>query len=127
VSCTSAKDCTAVGAALLDSPPYYVAFYETESAGTWGPVTGIGFHGQESGPLSSVSCTSAANCTAFGGDGNYPLYATEADGTWGTATDDPAPGASWFDGISCTSATDCTGVGGGDHGQPLYATETDGV
>jgi hypothetical protein len=47
--------------------------------------------------------------------------------TLGPATEISAPGGGYFNGVSCTDATDCTAVGGDDNGQPIYATETAGV
>src|ERR1700674_2547446 len=53
----------------------------------------------------AVSCTDAVDCTAVAGT----YYATETNGTWGSATQISVPSATHgFLGVSCTDATDCT-------------------
>lgn len=119
VSCTSAKDCTAVG--IERSEP----IYETETAGTWGAATD--FSAPEGSSLFAISCTSSKNCTAVGADADQPIYTSETSGKWGAVRELTAPGISMFDGVSCTSAADCTAVGEDGNDQPIYATETAGL
>jgi hypothetical protein len=124
VSCVSVGSCTAVGGES-DGHPIYAA----ETGGVWGtPVEVPG------GPASftGVSCTSVGNCTAVGREDSLPMYATETDGVWGSPTivDQPTPGSGVtgsFAAVSCVGVGSCTAVGGDSNGQPIYATETDGV
>jgi hypothetical protein len=130
VSCTSAMDCTAVGGGSI------YAMYATESGGVWGPVTFVTTP-TGAGDFTSVSCSSATDCTAVGDDEtcdcqygffvpNAPIYASEVGGTWGAAAEVVAPYGSIFNGVSCTSAEDCTAVGAAN-GNALYATESGGT
>lgn len=134
VSCLSATSCTAVGG------DGYEPTYATGIAGTFGAMKEI------SAPAGStflaVSCRSMTDCTAVGeessgrpaddGEGE-PFYATESNGVWGPAEAIGVPGGiGAFDAVSCTSALDCTAVGGTRGGtgaarQPIYAVETNGV
>ena len=80
VSCTDAKDCTAVGVAGVNDngPPDYV----TESDGIWGPLTQFPGTSDDSNVFSGVSCTNATDCTAIGyTTDEVPVYATEPSGT----------------------------------------------
>lgn len=140
VSCTSATDCTAVGyyVTVNGNGAYDQSFYATESGGTWGSATDISFGGDGSLNLNSVSCTSATNCTAVGAGALYgypedapyePYYVTESAGTWGSATEIPgSPGGTRLsggvngslNGVSCTSATNCTAVGYDGNSLPMY-------
>ena len=80
-----------------------------------GPVTGV-FYG--------VSCTSAMDCTAVGGDaGGEPFYATESGGVWGAGTEIGGGGS--FGAVSCTASLACTATGA--IGNSLYATQTNGA
>jgi len=115
VSCTDARDCTAVG--YGDGGPTYL----TETAGTWGTLTTLPAPGGLA-QLLGVSCTDATDCTAVGGalDSGVPFYATESHGAWGAVTSLPSGGQ--LTAVSCTAATDCTAVGG-----LAFVTETAGV
>jgi hypothetical protein len=104
----------------------------TSSVGTWGPISE--FPGWSGGQASSVSCTSASDCTAVGTDGNDgSAIATKTDGIWAPAVDNDSfqPGFELY-GVSCTDAADCTAVGGDYEGCDLcnaavYQTETAGT
>jgi hypothetical protein len=137
VSCVDPIDCTAVGADNNGQP-----FYATESNGVWGVATQLAWP-SGSGSFSAVSCSSNGNCTAVGSGEDdpafttEPLYATEANGTWGPVTAIPGgtsiTGLGEFtdlSGVSCIDALDCTAVGDtGDMGGnvPVYTTESDGT
>ena len=57
-----------------------------------------------------------------------PFYATESGGTWGPGTEVPGAGGGggYFQGVSCTDASDCTAVGVTKR-PPMYATESGGT
>ncbi len=124
VSCVGVGSCTAVGGES-DGHPIYAA----ETGGVWGtPVDVPGGNGSFTG----VSCTSSGNCTAVGSQDSLPMYATETNGVWGSTTlvNPSTPGsgvAASFAAVSCVTVGACTAVGGDSNGQPVYATETDGV
>jgi hypothetical protein len=148
----SAGNCTAVGgynAAASNS----FGVVLTETSGVWGP-------GQEL-PLpanaataptsqyvgftspSSVSCTSAGNCTAVGtyedASGNTDgLLLSETAGVWGTGVEAALPANAAtssqyvaINAVSCTSPGNCTAVGSyvdtAGNTQPLMLTETSGM
>jgi len=104
----------------------------TTSGGTWGPISE--FPGWTGGAVGGVSCTSASDCTAVGGDGNSgSAIATKTDGIWAPPVDDDSFQPSFnLSGVSCTDAADCTAVGGDYEGCDLcnaavYQTETAGT
>jgi Fibronectin type III domain len=151
VSCWSATDCTAVGYYGTEATgpfeePSIEPIYAIETSGVWGKPIEIAAPSGDGG-FSGISCSSAEDCTVVGyeytgqysaphGFANlgYPVYATETDGTWSRAAEITSSsggsgfnfGASdtGFDAVSCTSAGNCTAVGGLG---PFYATESDGV
>lgn len=132
VSCSDALDCTAVGAAPLETPDddgytdQPIAITETD--GAWGateaipaPTVDAAESGQEA---SGVSCTSAGNCVAVGQgygyspfeDGStFPLVATESGDTWSTYQMNDTP-ITALTGVSCPDTSDCTAVGDTDGG-----------
>jgi hypothetical protein len=85
--------------------------------------------GSNSSSLAGVSCTSATACTAVGsyniGADTEVTLAEAWNGTkWSvepTANPTGSKGSS-LAGVSCTSATACTAVGGYDNGDGTYAT-----
>jgi hypothetical protein len=129
VSCTSVGNCSAAGD---DSSSADAAFVVDEKHGIWGraeripglaALTGSGADG-----LSSVSCTSAGNCTAYGtydmlSDLESGLYhelafvVSEKHGTWGTARAVPGLAAlnmgamAAIESLSCGSAGNCSAGG----------------
>jgi Fibronectin type III domain len=148
VSCTSAATCTAVG---YDYSGHWDAhadellrypIYATEIAGRWGPVSQITSVGDVG--FTSVSCVSAADCTAVGLNAIIPpatagpIVASETAGSWGSVTILKTPtGLGDLYGVSCTSAANCTAVGEDlnidetvgvfTQGEPIHATESDGT
>ncbi|HEY1511914.1 MAG TPA: hypothetical protein VGF93_23105, partial [Solirubrobacteraceae bacterium] len=97
VSCASAGNCSAVGA-YSDALGNEQGWLLTESSGVWGP-------GVEATPpsdsaaafVNSVSCGSAGNCTAVGGDEDLDtgdteaMLLTESGGAWTTGTQASLP------------------------------------
>jgi hypothetical protein len=118
VSCTSARACTAVG--------YYSPIPETglTLAERWnGTKWAIGKTPNPAGaiesPLVGVSCTSDDACTAVGDyetrAGEYVPLAERWNGTKWAIQKTPTPArasVSELGGVSCTSASACTAVGG---------------
>ncbi|MGH2861009.1 MAG: fibronectin type III domain-containing protein [Solirubrobacteraceae bacterium] len=97
VSCASAGNCTAVGSYDATSDNNVDAFALTETGGSWGAATKIGFPSGADAPaenpeaaLDSVTCQSAGDCFAAGtyaaatGE-NVALVARESAGSWSTA------------------------------------------
>jgi Bacterial Ig-like domain (group 3) len=141
VSCGSAGHCAAVGGYYpTTDTPSEQAFTVDQTGGAWGaaqPVVGL------AAQLNSVSCASAANCSAGGfsydpvGKVDEAFVVNETAGRWGTAQ--PVPGlAARTDGsdsavnsVSCVSAGNC--VAGGDYGsaasppRAFVDDETDGT
>jgi hypothetical protein len=142
ISCASPGNCTAVGnrggsdqcSANWVCTARQQPIYATETNGTWGKATEVLAPGGNpawtpsgGGGFSSVSCTTAADCTAVGEDGvlldpgvlqeTLPIVATETHGSWGTASEVESRAANLteaFQSVSCTSPEDCTaGVGEG--------------
>ena len=124
VSCAAAGDCSAGG--YYDGGGFQQAFVVTQANGTWGAAKEVpgtaGLNRNGLAAVSSVSCAAAGDCSAGGyyapGIGTLPFVVTQANGTWGTATQVPgtavagAPGGD--DGVasvSCAGAGDC-GAGG---------------
>lgn len=115
VSCTAARECTAVGSyhdGVAEQP--LIERY----TGTWALQTALSPGGALGTRLTAVSCVSSSVCTAVGSyvdaAGVQQPYAIHwAGGSWAIrATPSPvgATGAS-LAGVSCTSATSCTAVG----------------
>ncbi len=129
VSCTSPTACVAVG-----------NFYDTTNdktliemwdGSTWSIVPSPNGSPAQENLLNGVSCTSATACVAAGffsdGTNNQTLVETWDGTTWSIT---PSPGASpaqddYFNGVSCSSATDCVAVGrtyNGTNSQTLVET-----
>jgi len=118
VSCTSATACTAVGDIPLGFGTQR-SFAERLNGTSWSLQTTPNPTGAAGRVLSGVSCRSATLCIAVG-------YSTDASGTTTTLAD-RWNGSSWsllttpnrgvapgdnLHGVSCTSASACTAVGG---------------
>jgi hypothetical protein len=132
VSCSSAGNCSAVGD--YDGTTYPCCrqgLAVTETDGTWGDAVGVvePANAPPSPPLdymSSVSCSSPGNCTAFGLMFNshifvwgLPLLLTETNGTWAPGAEvampadfvGPGYAARVSSYVSCVSAGNCVAVG----------------
>jgi PASTA domain len=129
VSCASPGNCSAVGD-YHDSSGSPQGLLLTESAGTWGAGVEAALPANAATganqfvELNSVSCASAGNCSAVGryednSGGHQGLLLTETAGRWATGVEVvlpanaavPNPFAAFFS-VSCTSAGNCSAVGG---------------
>ncbi len=126
VSCVDPTDCVAVGweDTVASQQSTRLPMYATESGGTWASPTEISGVSPGVDQFTSVDCSSLNMCTAVGAVGNSSLYATDTGGTWSPA-EVGAAGSGIIEGISCTDAIDCTGVGGASNAY-VY-TETGGT
>jgi hypothetical protein len=132
VSCASDTDCTAVGESFLntlDPTQTYdnVTLVERWNGSRWAIQPTPNPLGAKHSVLNGVSCTSASDCTAVG---DYSYNYTETGGLPGgtayvlverwngtTWSIEPTPnatasGGSGLSGVSCSSPTACTAVGG---------------
>ena len=126
VSCLSATDCTAFG--TQTSLSGHGTLVEHWNGTNWTVQPSPNPVGSPEADLAGGSCTSPASCTAVGVydlsgvRGERPL-AEHWDGTAWTIQHVPLPAGAWAadldGGVSCSSATSCTAVGGyGPKSQP---------
>ena len=123
VSCTSARACTAVGAAMS---------YSSDGNGEQDITLALRWDGRswtrEPSPTAflrfrAVSCTSSTACLALGDDAQPKAYAWNGS-RWKAVRDpsgvptgagwvgtSPGPGAPFLNGVSCTRSNACTIVG----------------
>jgi PASTA domain/Divergent InlB B-repeat domain len=153
ISCASAGNCTAVGGYFFMSGPdswASQALMVTETAGTWdtGVEPSLPANALTPNPnagLSSVSCSSAGNCTAVGSytdnsPGTGGLLLSQTAGNWGPGVEaalpsnanTQAPGPLYaLRSVSCASAGNCSAVGtyfdDSGNGQGLFLNETAGA
>ena len=113
VSCTSAKDCVAVGVGL-SSP----ALMEHWNGKKWTIVATPRSPHFFGGSFAGVSCPSVTNCFAVGqglNDAEQSLtFVAQWNGTKWSAVASPNPDGFFgavLNGVSCTSRTACTAVG----------------
>jgi hypothetical protein len=146
VSCASAGNCSAVGT-YLDSAGNTEGLLLTETAGAWGAGVEAGLPANAASThqfvrLNSVSCASAANCTAVGGyvdssSNSEGLVVTQTAGTWAVGQEVTAPANAATNpgvglaSISCPSAGNCGAVGSytansGNNTEALLLTENAG-
>jgi hypothetical protein len=126
VSCDSPGNCSA-GVAASHRRGSVSAFVVNEVNGTWGTaikVPGLAkLNRVGNEDIASVSCASAANCSAGGSyaiasnNRNQAFVVTEANGTWGTAIEVPGSAAlntgddARVHSVSCAAAGKCSAVG----------------
>ena len=131
VSCPSATACTAAGD-YTDSAGTDLTLAESWNGTTWSVQATPNPAGAQGSSLSGISCPSATACTAAGSytnsAGNQLMLAERWNGTsWSVqATPNPAGSTgSSLSGVSCSSATACTAVGGysNSHGTGLTLAE----
>jgi len=128
VSCASAGNCAAGG--FYDAQPYgplpgvgYVLVAE-ETNGTWSPAQTVTGSFTTNGDIdvdtvTSVSCSSAGNCSAAGYDGTFDgqshaFVVSLVNDSWQTAVDiggSLAVEGGWLSSISCRSDGNCSAVG----------------
>jgi hypothetical protein len=122
VSCSSASACVAVG---YDLTPGFTALAEIWNGTSWTLNSPSLPSGGTDGTLGGVSCTAATACTAVGNYFNGSKIVTLAERWNGTAwAVQPTPNRidaedSYFDSVSCTSATACTATGSVHHSGPV--------
>jgi hypothetical protein len=130
ISCSDPEDCTAVGSEVV-----------SQTGGIWQPAVEISFPSGAVDPaFEAVSCPSEGNCTAVGhyytaSSSEALMAVSEAGGVWQAAVtlDPPSDaGGGYPTGVSCSSAGECTAVGGyGVSGSAVTAamaiTETNGT
>lgn len=110
VSCTSPRDCTAVGNTNDNhASPNGGTLIEQWDGTSWSIVSSPTTHTAAAG-LEAVSCTAADACTAVGQDGsnNAAALAERWDGTSWTVQ--ALPGVGELRSVSCTSLTACSAV-----------------
>lgn len=122
LACSSANDCVATG----DFSGSAVSWRSTDDGATWSSGGGV------AGDLAvnSVSCPSADNCYVGGNENRLVsstgvledatgvvLHTTNGGVSW--TVQQVSNGLSFVDGISCSSALVCTGVGGTIQGKNL--------
>ena len=131
-SCSSASACTAVGDDTSSSG-VEVTLAEAWNGTSWSVQATPNPSGALGSVLAGVSCTSAHACTAVGqylnSSGVDLTLAEKWNGTsWSIETTPNPTGAhgSLLDGVSCSSATKCTAVGGYDDssGNAVQLAET---
>jgi hypothetical protein len=148
LSCASAGNCAAGGTYTSVFGPGE-AFVANETNGTWGkaeevPGTGT-LNASGNAQTSSVSCSSAGNCSAGGSyedssGADQAFVVTETNGTWGTAEEVPGTaalntgGRAGVNAVSCASAGNCSAGGfyavaphPNSHQEAFVANETNGT
>jgi hypothetical protein len=107
VSCTALNACTAAGTAVA----------RLSATGVWTAEAMVPPGGSEV-RVSGVSCDGAADCTMVGSDdlgARFQPFIERWNGTSWSAESTPSPAAavylSFFESVSCTSATQCMAVG----------------
>jgi hypothetical protein len=116
VSCPSPTACVAVGS-TVNRTGTKVTLAEAWNGRAWSVLSTPNPPGADQSELLSVSCTSAALCTAVG-DSFTPGHDVPLAEAWnGTAwsiqqVPTPPGGVGEFRGVSCTSASACVAVGG---------------
>jgi hypothetical protein len=119
VSCSSTEDCVAVGNVGTANPPFNPPFIERWDGSTWS-IQNAPVPANSDAYLSAVSCVSPTDCTAVGyfnktgtsTPQTQPLVESWHGGNW-TIVPAPSPGFGELAGVSCTSTSACTAVGGG--------------
>jgi hypothetical protein len=105
ISCGSAGNCVAGGYqwVTVANRNHMQAFLVSQVNGVWGKARAV----TGAGPITSVSCPSAGNCTAVGG-----RVLAEVNGTWGKAIQLKVNGvAAVLSSVTCTTAGNCVAVG----------------
>ncbi|HET7048946.1 MAG TPA: hypothetical protein VFI54_11830 [Solirubrobacteraceae bacterium] len=122
VSCTSARNCIAVGAYDINPRQSHV-LVERWNGSRWSIQTALNQAGEPVSLLSSVSCASARACTAvgeYGSPGNSPPFVLAEHWNGSRWSLQPAVSAGepegFLAGVSCTAPSACTAVGGGARG-----------
>jgi Putative Ig domain len=137
VSCASAGNCAAGGRYAVGSSESY-PFVADEVGGIWhaaAKIIGDGALSGGYGTVTSVSCASAGNCVAGGGQQDLandyqPFVANEIDGTWHGAVEIPGTprlnigGTAEVVSVSCGSSGNCAADGDYVDGSPAEAASS---
>ena len=110
VSCSSARNCYAVGEYTPKGSNASVPLIEHWNGATWSTQNAPVPSGTTFGELTAVSCPSAAFCVAVGTDGSGELIERLTASGWSKTTPRSAPSAMLY-GVSCPSASSCFAVG----------------
>jgi hypothetical protein len=132
VSCSAPTSCDAVGGYIAGDPVAPQPLAETMSGDRWTTESTPLPVGASGGTLTAVSCPVDQACVAVGSFENgsgvtKSLAETSSGGSWTiSATPQSAGVSTQLDGISCTSAADCTAVGSSTDstGNALPSVET---
>ena len=133
ISCASPGNCSAGGSVSTytsyNSPPFTQAFIVNETDGTWGTAEIVpgtsALNVGDSATVSSISCTTAGDCTAGGsydtaawdahtGPDNEAFVVDETNGAWGAAHSVPRPAgvaSTVVNSVSCASPGNCAAAG----------------
>src|SRR6266851_1294317 len=127
LSCASAGNCSAGGYYTTDSSGHTEAFVVSQVNGIWRTATEVpgtaALNQRGDAGVTSVSCTSAGNCSAGGlyGSSSFaskPFVVSEVNGTWhnaiavpGVAALDPHGYGAYVSSVSCASAGNCSAGG----------------
>jgi len=132
ISCTSPGNCVADGSYFADPGDYGVPIVAGETNGSWGTAQAISQPAGAASTLGSfnaltgLACPAAGECIAVGyyddsSGAGQPLVALESGGSWGAASagtlpagsaEPPSGSGALAAGVACTSAVNCTYVGG---------------
>jgi hypothetical protein len=145
VSCASAGNCSA-GGSYADASGNEQSFVVNETNSTWGKAVEVpGTPGLSVGVgagVTSVSCASAANCSAGGfytdaSGRQQPFVVSETNSSWGNAIEVPGSGtlnAGGYGGtysVSCGSVGNCSAGGfytdGSGHFQAFVVNQANGA
>jgi hypothetical protein len=110
VSCSSARNCYAVGEYTPKGTNATAALIEHWNGATWSKQNAPVPSGTTFGELTAVSCPSATFCVAVGTDGSGVLIERWTGSGWSKTTPRSAPSAMLY-GVSCPSASSCFAVG----------------
>lgn len=128
VSCTSTRDCMAVGQSVVASTGNAIPLVEHWNGSRWSiQPTPIRTANDWQGALTDVSCSSSTACMAVGAfdtdNWSGPLAERWNGSSWSLQRIPQSIGAEEFFGVSCASSTGCIAVGGG---QASFAQRWDG-
>lgn len=144
IVCTSSGNCVS-GGAFTDGSTAEQAFVSQETNGVWSSATEVASALNTGGAAAiiAISCPTTGSCTAEGSYTDnigaiHTFVLNQVDGTWGFPTEVPdfvtlnLEDASEMTTLSCSSATDCVGVGSyvshvAGTAQPIIFNETNGV
>jgi len=146
ISCTSPGNCTAAGS-FLAFDGTNKPMTQTSTNGVWAPVVAADVSAVASwrgsnfnGSFTSVSCSSAGNCTAAGTYDGRAMTQSSTNGVWAPAVEarfNPGTQLSGdgprdlFLAVSCSEAGFCTAVGSfsnvDGYSVPMTETSTNGI